>query len=101
LLTESRQSTLAMWRRLSRQSLQVRLVIGRLYELTGPRFQDMYAVAAEYSAALGRTITYVDVPLEEWRDQKLRSHNLPDDVSEHVLAMARLHAANRYDRRFP
>ncbi|MGH8624950.1 MAG: NAD(P)H-binding protein [Gammaproteobacteria bacterium] len=72
--------------------------IGRVYELTGPRSQDMRAVAAEYSAALGRTITYVDVPLEQWRDQELRSRHLPDHVFKHLLTMARLHATNRYDR---
>jgi uncharacterized protein YbjT (DUF2867 family) len=72
--------------------------IGKVYELTGPRSQDMQALAAEYSDALGRTITYVDVPLEQWRDQELRSRNLPDHVFEHLLTMARLHAANRYDR---
>ena len=55
-------------------------------------------MAAEYSDALGRTITYVDVPLEQWRDQELRRRNLPDHVFEHLLTMARLHAANRYDR---
>jgi NAD(P)H dehydrogenase (quinone) len=72
--------------------------IGKVYELTGPRSQDMNAVAAEYSDALGRTITYVDVPLEPWRDGELRGRNLPDHVFEHLLTMARLHAANRYDR---
>jgi NAD(P)H dehydrogenase (quinone) len=71
--------------------------IGKIYELTGPRSQDMHAMAAEYSSALGRTITYVDVPVEQWRDE-LRSRNLPDHVFEHLLTMARLHAANRYDR---
>jgi uncharacterized protein YbjT (DUF2867 family) len=72
--------------------------IGKVYELTGPRSQDMAAHAAEYSEALGRTITYIDVPLEEWRDQELRKRNLPEHVLEHLLTMAHLHAANRYDR---
>jgi uncharacterized protein YbjT (DUF2867 family) len=72
--------------------------VGKVYELTGPRSQDMNAMAAEYSAAFGRTITYVDVPLEQWRDQELRRRNLPDHLFEHLLTMARLHAANRYDR---
>ena len=72
--------------------------IGKVYELTGPRSQDMPAMAAEYSDALGRTVTYVDVPLEQWRDQELRRRNLPDHLLEHLLTMARLHAANRYDR---
>ena len=58
----------------------------------------MVAVAAEYSDALGRTITYVDVPLETWLDQELRSRNLPEHLLQHLATMARLHAANRYDR---
>jgi hypothetical protein len=57
----------------------------------------MPALATEYSAALGRTITYVDAPLEQWREE-LRRRNLPEHVFEHLLTMARLHAANRYDR---
>ena len=72
--------------------------IGKVYELTGARSQDMHAMAAEYSDALRRIITYVDVPLEQWRDQELRGRGLPDHVFEHLLTMARLHAANRYDR---
>ncbi len=72
--------------------------IGKTHELTGPRSQDMNGIAAEYSEALRRTISYVDVPLEQWRDQELRSRNLPDHVFEHLLTMARLHADNRYDR---
>ena len=38
-----------------------RMPPGKVIELTGPRSEDMRAVAAEYSEALGRTITYVDV----------------------------------------
>ena len=37
--------------------------VGRVIELTGPKSEDMRAVAAEYSEALGRTITYVDAPM--------------------------------------
>jgi len=72
--------------------------VGKVYELTGPRSQDMHAVAAEYSDALGRPITYVDVPLDQWRDEELRGCDLPDHVYEHLLIMAQLHAAGRYDR---
>ena len=72
--------------------------IGKTYELTGPRSQDMHAIAAEYADALGRPITYIDVPFDQWRDQELRRHNLSDHLFEHLLTMARLHAANRYDR---
>jgi NAD(P)H dehydrogenase (quinone) len=72
--------------------------IGKVYELTGPRSQNMQGAAAEYSEALDRPIRYVDTPLDQWRDQVLRRQNLSDHISEHFLTMARLHAANRYDR---
>ena len=72
--------------------------LGKVYELTGPLAEDMNAIAAEYSSALGRRITYADVPLEKWRDEELRKRNLPEHVRDHLLTMARLHAANRYDR---
>jgi uncharacterized protein YbjT (DUF2867 family) len=55
--------------------------IGKIYELTGPRSQDMASMAGEYSAALGRPVTYVDVPFDDWRDQELRSRGLPDTSS--------------------
>src|SRR5271170_7136337 len=70
---------------------------GKVYELTGPKSEDMNAVAAEYSSALGKTIGYIDVPFEQWRDE-LRKRNLPDHVFHHLQTMAQLHAANRYDR---
>ena len=72
--------------------------MGKVYELTGPKSQDMRGLAAEYSEALGRPVTYVDVPLEQWRDQELRPRGLPEHVYEHFLTMAKMHAANRYDR---
>jgi NAD(P)H dehydrogenase (quinone) len=72
--------------------------VGKIYELTGPRSQDMVGAAAEYSAALGRRITYVDAPLAPWRDSDLRSLKLPDHVFHHLFTMAGLHAANCYDR---
>ena len=54
--------------------------IGKVYELTGPRAQDMNGIAAEYSSAIGRTIKYIDVPLEQWRDG-LSKRGLPNTSS--------------------
>ncbi|MDT0449609.1 NmrA family NAD(P)-binding protein [Streptomyces hesseae] len=71
---------------------------GRVYELTGERSRDMTAVAAEFSAALGRPVTYVDVPYEEWLDRDLKGLDLPPHVFDHIATMARLHGRNRYDR---
>ena len=72
--------------------------IGKTYELNGPRSQDMSAMAREYSAALGRPITYVDVPLRQWVDEELNVLGLPEHLREHLATMARLHRENRYDR---
>ncbi len=72
--------------------------IGKVYELTGPRSQDMCGIASEYSDALGRTIRYVDEPFERWLANDLGTRQLPKHVFEHLRTMARLHAKNRYDR---
>src|SRR5262249_17813130 len=40
--------------------------VGKVYELTGPKSQDLHGLAAEYAAALGRPVRYVDVPRGGW-----------------------------------
>jgi uncharacterized protein YbjT (DUF2867 family) len=72
--------------------------VGKIYELTGPKSQDMHGIATEYAEALGRPVTYVDVPHERWRDEELRKFGLPEHVFGHLLTMAKLHAEGRYDR---
>lgn len=72
--------------------------IGNTYHLTGPVSRDLTAMAAEFAEVLGRPVTYVDVPFEQWIDQELATQGLPDHVFEHLATMARLHAENRYDR---
>src|SRR5260370_4897003 len=41
--------------------------IGKIYHLTGPQSENMHFFAQEYSKALGRTITFQDIPVEPWR----------------------------------
>nr|WSX75455.1 NAD(P)H-binding protein [Streptomyces sp. NBC_00899] len=72
--------------------------IGKVYELTGPRSVDMTELAAEFSLALGRPISYVDVPPDRWEAQ-LPKLGLPAHVVQHIATMARLHRDGRYDRR--
>src|SRR5215469_8222669 len=40
--------------------------IGKIYHLTGPHSENMHFYAQEYSKALGRTITFQDIPVERW-----------------------------------
>ena len=71
--------------------------IGKIYELTGPQSQNMHFYAQEYSKALGRTITYQDIPVEPWRDGLLK-RGMPAHLVNHLATMADLHRAGRYDR---
>jgi hypothetical protein len=57
----------------------------------------MYFYAKEYSEALGRTITYQDIPIEPWRNGLLE-RGLPVFLVDHLATMADLHRAGRYDR---
>jgi len=71
--------------------------IGHVYELTGPRSVDMTEMAAAFSRALGRSVSYVDVPLDRWQ-AGLSKLGMPPHTEQHVATMARLHRDNRYDR---
>jgi uncharacterized protein YbjT (DUF2867 family) len=71
--------------------------IGKIYHLTGPQSENMHFYAEEYSKALGRTITYQDIPVAPWRDGLLQ-RDLPVHLVNHLATMAELHRAGRYDR---
>ncbi len=71
--------------------------IGQVYELTGPRSVDMTELAAAFSRALDRPVSYVDVPLDRWQAGLARM-GLPPHTEQHVATMAQLHRDNRYDR---
>jgi putative NAD(P)-binding protein len=65
--------------------------------ITGPQSENMHFYAQEYSKALGRTITFQDIPVERWRDGLL-GRGLPVHLVKHLATMADLHRAGRYDR---
>jgi uncharacterized protein YbjT (DUF2867 family) len=71
--------------------------LGKIHELTGPRSQDMDAVAREYSEALNRPVTYSDIPPGDW-ERGLKGAGLPEHLIHHLVTMAELSRANRYDR---
>jgi hypothetical protein len=57
----------------------------------------MDGVAREYSDALSREITYADISPEAWEGE-LKKAGLPQHVTHHLVTMAELHRAGRYDR---
>jgi uncharacterized protein YbjT (DUF2867 family) len=72
--------------------------IGKIYHLTGPQSENMHFYAQEYSKALGRTITYQDIPVERWREGLLKSGQ-PAHLVNHLTTIADLQRAGRFDRR--
>ena len=72
--------------------------LGKVYELTGPRSEDMNEIAKEYAIALNRPVKYVDTPYDKWLKEELLPLNLPQYVFHHVSTIAKLIAENRYDR---
>ncbi len=71
---------------------------GKVYELTGPRSQDLNAMAKEYELALNRPVKYVDIPFDRWYQDEFLPKGLPDHVAAHIKEMAKLHADDRYNR---
>ncbi len=71
--------------------------VGKIYHLTGPQSENLHFYAHEYSEALGRTITYQDIPVEPWRGGLLE-RGLPVHLVNHLATMADLHRVGRYDR---
>lgn len=57
----------------------------------------MHGVAREYSVALNREVTYVDIPPEDW-ERELKKAGLPEHLIRHLVTMAELNRAGRYDR---
>jgi uncharacterized protein YbjT (DUF2867 family) len=71
--------------------------VGQILELTGPRSQDMDGIAREYSEALNREIRYSEIPPEDW-EQRLKTAGMPEHLTHHLMTMAELNRAGRYDR---
>jgi uncharacterized protein YbjT (DUF2867 family) len=71
--------------------------IGKIYHLTGLQSENMSFFAQEYSKALGRTITFQDIPVGPWREGLLE-RGFPVHLVNHLATMADLHRAGRYDR---
>jgi len=71
--------------------------IGKVYDLTGLQSLTMAQYAQEFSAVLGRTIQYVNVPPEIW-EATLREARMPEHLIAHMITMGQLNRDNRYDR---
>jgi uncharacterized protein YbjT (DUF2867 family) len=71
--------------------------IGHVYELTGPEILDIDGLAKQYAAALGRSVSAVDMSLDDFRTA-IKSLGISAHITEHIVTVAKLHRADRYDR---
>ena len=71
--------------------------LGRIYELTGPRSQDMHGVAREFADALNHEVTYSNITPEVW-EKELKRQKVSEHLANHLVTMGELHRAGRYDR---
>src|SRR3989442_9175105 len=70
--------------------------IGKIYHLTGPQSENMHFYANEYSKALGRTITFQDIPVESWRGRVV-PRRFPVYLGKHPPTVGGLLPAGRHD----
>src|SRR4029434_77900 len=54
--------------------------LGRVYELTGPRSQDLHGMAREFSEALNREVAYTDIAPETF-EAALKRAGLPEHAT--------------------
>jgi hypothetical protein len=71
---------------------------GQVIELTGSCSISIYDLAQEYSTALGSPVKYVDILLETWINEEFEKSGIREHAYHHIVTMAKLHAAGRYDR---
>ncbi|HEX7913713.1 MAG TPA: NAD(P)H-binding protein [Paraburkholderia sp.] len=67
------------------------------YVLTGPTRKNWYEFAEDFSAALGRKITYVPTTIDDFRDQlRALAPGLPEHVSLHLENLALQNGGGKY-----
>jgi uncharacterized protein YbjT (DUF2867 family) len=65
--------------------------IGRSYALTGPELKDMHGVAEDFTAVLGRPITYVPEDIETWNERYIDpALGEYPHIAEHLKTLTRI-----------
>ncbi|WP_431218865.1 NmrA family NAD(P)-binding protein [Leifsonia xyli] len=72
--------------------------VGKTYELTGPESLTLKDLAERYGRALGRPLGAADIPLDVYERMLNAFPGLTPHVRQHILTVAKLHRAGRYDR---
>src|ERR1700751_6036040 len=71
--------------------------LGRTYVPTGPASLSMVEQASAFSRVLGRTVEYVDIPVERWRESLSRVDVMTPWLIEHLSRVAESHQHGEFD----
>jgi NAD(P)H dehydrogenase (quinone) len=70
---------------------------GKIYLPTGPVSLSMTEQAHTFSRVLGRSIQYIDVPVENWRQALSQTEGIPPYLIEHLCHVAETHKHGEQD----
>ncbi len=62
--------------------------VGQRYVITGPKDMTVVQMAEVLSDELGKPITYVDLPVEQWRTALVERAGMPEFLATHLAAVA-------------
>ena len=65
--------------------------VGQRYVLTGPRDMSLPEIADSIGATIGRSVEYVDIPVEAWQSALVEQPEFPDYLAHHLAAVAQDH----------
>ena len=65
--------------------------LGNRYVVTGRRTMTLSQIAAAVGRGLGKSVEYVNIPIEVWRAALLQYPDLPDYLATHLAAVAEDH----------
>ena len=62
--------------------------VGQRHVVTGPRDMGVREMAEILTAELGKPVTYVDLPVAQWRDILVTKAGMPPFLADHLAAVA-------------
>lgn len=65
--------------------------LGNRYVVTGRRTMTLSQIAAAVGRGLGKSVEYVNIPIEAWREALLQHPDFPDYLATHLAAVAEDH----------
>jgi NAD(P)H dehydrogenase (quinone) len=70
---------------------------GKTYVPTGPESMSLSEMATVFARVLGRTVEYVDIPVERWRQMLSNLAGMSPHFIEHLARVAEAHQRGEFD----